>query len=79
MVSQVDFVAASFVRKGSDVDKIREVLGEHGKTIRIIAKVENHEGLVNFDDILAKADGIMVRAWTLKASVFKAGRICVWR
>jgi len=60
IANHVDFVAASFVRKGSDVDKIREVLGEHGKTIRIIAKVENHEGLVNFDDILAKADGIMV-------------------
>jgi len=57
---QVDFIAASFVRKGSDVDLIRNVLGEAGRAIRIIAKVENHEGLVNFDDILAAADGVMV-------------------
>mmetsp|Transcript_36539 Transcript_36539/g.61552 ORF Transcript_36539/g.61552 Transcript_36539/m.61552 type:complete len:618 (-) Transcript_36539:82-1935(-) len=56
----VDFIAASFVRKASDVMKIREVLGEAGKNIRIISKVENHEGLENFDEILDKSDGIMV-------------------
>ena len=43
----MDFIAASFVRKGSDVDLIRNVLGEAGRAIRIIAKVENHEGLVS--------------------------------
>jgi pyruvate kinase len=48
------------VRKGSDVMKIREVLGEKGKNIRIISKVENFEGLENFDEILDKSDGIMV-------------------
>ena len=56
----VDFIAASFVRKGSDVVEVRRALGEEGKFIRVIAKVENEEGLKNFDDILEQADGIMV-------------------
>lgn len=58
--NKVDFVAASFVRKGSDVRYIREVLGEAGKTISIISKVENMEGLDNYDDIVAESDAVMV-------------------
>ena len=53
------FIAASFVRKGSDVRHIREVLGEEGRSIKIISKVENQEGLV-VDDILEESDGVMV-------------------
>jgi pyruvate kinase len=56
----VDFIAASFVRKASDVLKIREVLGEQGKGIKIICKIENQEGLLNYDSILEVTDGIMV-------------------
>lgn len=56
----VDFVAASFVRKPSDLDFIRSVLGEAGQHIKIISKIENQEGLENFDGILSKTDGIMV-------------------
>ena len=56
----IDFIAASFVRKGRDVTHIREVLGEAGASIKIISKVENQEGLVNFDDILNESDGVMV-------------------
>lgn len=56
----VDYIAASFVRKGSDIDIIRDVLGEPGAHIKIIAKIENQEGLENFPSILEKADGIMV-------------------
>ena len=56
----VDFIAASFVRKGEDIDFIRSVLGEKGKNIKIIAKIENQEGLENYDKILEKTDGIMV-------------------
>ncbi|CAD7700103.1 unnamed protein product [Ostreobium quekettii] len=56
----IDFVAASFVRKGSDIDVIRECLGERGSNIKIIAKIENQEGISNFDEIVQKTDGIMV-------------------
>lgn len=58
--NEIDFIAASFVRKGSDLDYIRSILGPKGQYIKIISKVENHEGVSNFDDILAKSDAIMV-------------------
>ena len=58
--NNIDFVAASFVRKGSDLDLIRGVLGPKGAGIKIISKVENQEGLQNFDAILEKSDAIMV-------------------
>lgn len=57
---QVDFIAASFIRKASDIRGIRELLGEKGKLIKIISKIENQEGLDNFDSILVESDGIMV-------------------
>ena len=59
--NEVDFIAASFVRKAEDVKMIREILDEHGgEQIRIIAKLENQEGVENLDEILRVADGIMV-------------------
>ena len=58
--NNIDFVAASFVRKGIDLDLIRGVLGPKGAGIKIISKVENQEGLQNFDAILEKSDAIMV-------------------
>ena len=59
--NKVDFIAASFVRKPSDLDNIRSVLGEGGQEIHIISKIENQEGIQNFEGILEKSDGIMVR------------------
>ncbi len=57
----VDFIAASFTRNRQDVQDIRDFLDANGgKDIKIIAKIENQEGLDNFEDILALADGIMV-------------------
>ena len=56
----VDMIAASFVRKASDVREIRKVLGEAGKKIKIVSKIENHEGLSNFEEILQESDAIMV-------------------
>lgn len=57
----VDFIAASFIRKSSDVIEIREHLKSHGGGhIQVISKIENQEGLNNFDEILAVSDGIMV-------------------
>ena len=57
----VDMVAASFVRKASDVEMIRDVLGPKGAHIKIVSKIENHEGLHNFDEILAATDGIIIQ------------------
>ncbi|MEG0073598.1 MAG: pyruvate kinase [Clostridia bacterium] len=57
----LDFIAASFIRKTEDVLSIRKILAEEGNTnIRIISKIENQEGLDNFDAILEVSDGIMV-------------------
>lgn len=58
--NDIDLIAASFVRKASDVTKIREVLGEVGKGIKIFSKIENQEGMQNFDEILKVTDGVMV-------------------
>lgn len=56
-----DFIAASFVRKASDVEDIRACLREYGgEEIRIISKIENREGVDNLDEIIAASDGIMV-------------------
>merc|ERR550537_1550834 len=56
----VDFVAASFVQSKEDVELIRKTLGARGRSIKIISKIENEEGLKNFDDILKAGDAIMV-------------------
>nr|2E28_A Chain A, Pyruvate kinase [Geobacillus stearothermophilus] len=57
----IDFIAASFVRRASDVLEIRELLEAHDALhIQIIAKIENEEGVANIDEILEAADGLMV-------------------
>ena len=57
----IDYIAASFVRKASDVLAIREVLENNNAThIQIISKIENQEGIDNIDSILQVSDGIMV-------------------
>ncbi|KAI7858784.1 pyruvate kinase [Circinella umbellata] len=58
--NKVDMIFASFVRKGQDIVDIRQVLGSEGKHIKIIAKIENHQGVHNFDEILKETDGVMV-------------------
>ena len=56
-----DFIAASFVRRAADVEAVRQVLHEcGGDDVKIIAKIENQEGVDNIDEILATADAIMV-------------------
>merc|ERR1719168_254379 len=56
----VDFVAASFVQNADDVKFIRQTLGLRGRSIKIISKIENEEGLKNFDEICDESDAIMV-------------------
>lgn len=55
----IDFVAASFTRKVDDVRAIRNVLGGKDSKIKIICKIENLEGMTNFDSILSEADGVL--------------------
>lgn len=55
-----DFIAASFVRTAQDVYDIRNLLNEYDSNIRIIAKIENREGVNNIDSILSAADAVMV-------------------
>ncbi|MDE6338846.1 MAG: pyruvate kinase [Muribaculaceae bacterium] len=56
----VDFIAHSFVRSASDVKEVQKVLDELGSDIKIISKIENQEGIDNFDEILEASYGIMV-------------------
>jgi pyruvate kinase len=58
--NNVDMVFASFIRRAQDIKDIRAVLGEDGKHIQVIAKIENRQGLNNFAEILAETDGVMV-------------------
>ena len=55
-----DYIAASFVRTAADVRELRQLLESCNSNIRIIAKIENQEGVSNLADILAAADGVMV-------------------
>lgn len=56
----MDFVAASFIQRASDVEEIRRLIARHGGHMEIISKIENLAGVENIDDIIAAADGIMV-------------------
>ncbi|MCY4358790.1 MAG: pyruvate kinase [Gammaproteobacteria bacterium] len=57
---QVDYLAASFVQSGEEVEQIRTLLKAGGREIPIIAKIENRAGVNNLEDIIKAADGIMV-------------------
>jgi pyruvate kinase len=58
---EINFIAASFVRKAQDVLDIREILEETGNThVKIISKLESQEGIDNLDEIIAASDGIMI-------------------
>ena len=55
-----DFIAASFVRCKEDILEVRKILDEHNSHMKIIAKIENMQGIENLEDILTVSDGIMV-------------------
>lgn len=58
--NDVDMIFASFIRSAQDVHDIRETLGPDGQHIKIIVKIENEQGVANFDEILEVTDGVMV-------------------
>lgn len=65
-----DFIAASFIRRASDVHAIRQVLKENGgEGIRIISKIENQEGVDNLSEIIEASDGVMVARGDLGVEV----------
>jgi pyruvate kinase len=55
-----DFIAASFVRTAEDVKEIRKMLNKHNSPTKIIAKIENYQGVEHIDEIIDAADGIMI-------------------
>ncbi len=67
--NEVDFIALSFVRSANDVLEAREQIEAAGANIRLIAKIENQEGVDNFAAILREADGIMVARGDLGVEV----------
>jgi len=57
---QVDFIALSFVREAKDILELKELMGDKAGKIKIIAKIEDQQGVQNLEEILQEADGIMV-------------------
>lgn len=58
--NDVDFIALSFVRTPDDIIELRELMGAKSKNVKVVAKIEDQEGVTNIHEIVAQADGVMV-------------------
>ncbi|VVB09339.1 unnamed protein product [Arabis nemorensis] len=67
--NKIDIIALSFVRKGSDLIEVRKLLEEPAKSIMLMSKVENQEGVMNFDSILKNTDAFMVARGDLRMEI----------
>ncbi|MBA0667477.1 hypothetical protein Goklo_000552 [Gossypium klotzschianum] len=67
--NNIDMIALSFVRKGSDLVNVRKVFGPNAKQIQLMSKVENQEGVINFDEILRETDAFMVARGDLRMEI----------
>jgi pyruvate kinase len=68
--NQVDWIALSFVRKGSDIEALREIINKHNSQSKIVAKIEKPEALNNIADIIAATDAIMVARGDLGVEIW---------
>lgn len=66
---KIEFIAHSFVRNRQDIKEIQDILDEHNSDIKIIAKIENQEGVDNIDEIIDACDGIMIARGDLAIEV----------
>jgi len=57
---KVDVIALSFVRSSETIQEVRALLGAHAQQIKLIAKIENQEGVERLEEIVQEADGVMV-------------------
>lgn len=60
IAQKMDYIAMSFVRYQKDVQDLKDLLAKHNADIKIISKIENHDGMNNLDEIISISDGIMV-------------------
>lgn len=66
---ELDFIALSFVREANDIRELRELLGGKASKIKVIAKIEDQEGVRNLEAIVEEADGVMVARGDLGVEV----------
>ncbi|WP_165840055.1 pyruvate kinase [Motiliproteus coralliicola] len=88
MEQELDYIALSFVREADDIRQLRELLGPKANKIKIIAKIEDQEGVRNLEDIIDEADGVMVARGDLGVEIHieqlpnvqrKMVRLCIER
>ncbi|KAI9077455.1 hypothetical protein K1719_040574 [Acacia pycnantha] len=81
--NKIDMIALSFVRKGSDLVEVWKLLGKHAKHILLMSKVENQEGVANFDDIFASTDAFIVAhgdlGMEIPIKIFLAQKLMIYK